>query len=248
MLHISNKIKVLFILAFVFTGCKATYNINIDKKNINESLDVIEENTAFFDKKNDLLYNSSPKEYLTTTLKWPTPVYKDVEVNPLEPTEIDGISYYNKKDISTSLKLGINYSFRHKQKDYGDSNIVNTCYDFDYKIVDNKILFETTSVFKCFSKYQMLDSVEVNLNTNCKVIDENSDKKIENNYIWNITKTSVNKKIKFNLSCGNKKTKNKHKKLINLDLSSIVIFLILPLIIGFVVSLVVLLNKRNNRL
>lgn len=249
MLHIPNKLKILLIVAFIFTGCKATYNITInDNKYINESLDIVEDDTSTFDKKNSLLYDVSPREYLNTNIQWPTPVYKDSEVNPIEPIEIDKVSYYDKKDISTSLKLGINYSFKHKQKEYINSNIVNTCYNYKYEVVDDKILFETIGNFKCFTEYPILDSVEITLNTNCKVINENSDNKIENNYIWNITKNDISKKIIFNLNCSKDKNEKEKKSANSIDLSSIKIIILCLFIIGFIIVIIRLINKRNNRL
>ena len=97
MLHISKRLSIL-LLIFLVTGCKADYSITInDPKDVNESLNIIETDSTLFDRKYEEFYNSTLREYVDTNIKWPTPIYIDSDENPIEPTQIEGVLYYNKK-------------------------------------------------------------------------------------------------------------------------------------------------------
>lgn len=207
MLHIFKRLVFIFVILLV-TGCTAEYNITInDVKDIKESLDIIETDKTKFDEKNEQLYNSTLREYLNTNLKWPTPVFNDSEENPLEPTKIKGVKYYEKTDISSSLKLGLRYEYGFNDKEYKKSNILNKCYGYDYEIINNVFTFKTTSDFMCFDKYKLLESVNFNLNTTCNVISSDADIKNKNNFIWKIT--NKEKQINFSIDCSKKKSKIK---------------------------------------
>ncbi len=244
MLHIFSRLKkVLLILLVIFiTGCSAEYTITVnDNTNINELLDVIEKDDTTFNIKKSSLYNTTPKEYLNTNLKWPTSVYIDMETSPLEPIKSNEIYYYNKKDISNNFQLGINYSFEHSQYRYGKSTIANNCYSYEYQKIDDKLLFETKDSFKCFDKYDALDSVKINLVTNCKVINENADSKTKNKYTWKIEKNKTNQKIIFSLDCSKKEQLDHNFRIPLVVLCYIAFF-------AFITMVVFVLNKKNNRL
>ena len=207
MLHISNRLKkfILVVVVLFITGCSAEYNMTINNtKDIEESLNIVENNKELFDKQAEEISNSTLNEYLETNLKWPTPIYIDSITNPIEPTKIDGVTYYDKKNISTSSQLGINYSYKFNNTDYTNSNIVNNCYNFEYKIMNNVFTFKTTSEFKCFEKYPLLSDVTFNLNTKCHVIDSNADTIKKGKYTWNIDKENK-KSISFSIDCSEKK-------------------------------------------
>lgn len=246
MLHIFNKIKkilLLFILIFL-TGCEAEYNIEINNNiNLKETIDIIENNEDLFDKKNSQLYNRTPKEYLETNLKWPTPVYKSGEINPYEPIKLENTYYYTKTDISNYKQIGLRYNFNHNQNRYKETELLNKCYDVKFSKKNNGISLETTSSFKCFDEYKLLDKVTINLNTTCKVIIENSDKKEDNKYTWYITKENYNKQIKFEIECNNKE-KNE------IDSNNVIIVLVtcyLSLIL-LIIVIAKLLQEKNNKL
>lgn len=233
-----KKLILVFIILFI-TGCNAEYNMTInDIKDIKESLDIIENNKELFDKNTEELSGSTLKEYLETNLKWPTPIYIDSETNPIEPTKIDGVSYYNKKDISTSTKLGINYSHNFNMDDYSNSNIMNTCYNYDYKIINNVFTFKTTSEFRCFEKYPLLEKVTFNLNTKCHVINNNADSIEKNKYIWNITKENK-KSISFSIDCSEKK---------EIKLPFAIVVPIYILLVGLGILILKISYKFNNKI
>jgi len=245
MLYLFNRLKRILLIFFIIilTGCEAEYNIEIDNNiNLKETITIKEENKDLFNKKNNSLYNLTPKEYLETNLKWPTSVYKEDEVNPYEPIRLDTTKYYTKTNISTYKELGAIYSFNHNQNRYNETDIINKCYDFKYNKTNDVINFETISSFKCFKEYKMLDKLTINLNTTCKVTLENSDKKEKNKYIWYITKDNYNKKIQFELNCVN------NEKNINSNNILLILIICYLLLILLVIVIAKLLQDKNNRI
>jgi hypothetical protein len=240
MLCILNRLKIILVISFLFlTGCSVKYDITInDDKDLIESLDIIENDKTKFDLKNEDLFNATLKEYLETDLKWPTPVFLNTLENPIEPIRINNIDYYNKRNSSTDNTLDINYNYSYKQSKYGQSNIVNNCYEYKFSSSNNIINFETISSFKCFEKYKLLDEVEFNLNTYCKVVQANYDTNNNNKYIWKINKDNINKKIIFKLDCSTKKNNDFNLSIIIIVCSYvfIILFLILMLRIIFAVK------------
>ena len=207
MLRLSNRLVILLVI--FLTGCTAKYNIKINnEKDIFESLDIIENDESKFDEKTEYLYDSTPREYLETDVKWPTPVY-DNSINPLEPVKLDNVKYYNKKDNSKKEMLNINYNYKHKIDNYKTAKIINKCYEFELKHNNNIIDFKTVSDFKCFEEYKMLDNVEFNLNSSC-IVTGNFDSKEKHNYLWNI-KDNINKKIEFKIDCNKKEEQKKRR-------------------------------------
>lgn len=238
MLRISNRLKVLLIMVILITGCTAKYDITINNDtDLDESLDIVENDKSKFDVENKELYDTTLKEYLETDLKWPTPVYINSEENPIEPKKIDNIEYYNKSNKSTDELLDLNYNFNYKQANYTKSSIVNTCYDYKFNSEDNVITFTTTSDFKCFDKYKLLDSVEFNLNTSCNMENGNYDRKKDDIYTWNITKDNFSRKINFTLNCNKEKKDKLSLSIIVITCSYIFIILFLILMLRIIFAL-----------
>ena len=233
MLYIFNRIKKI----------PNPYHKNTNLVNLKETINITEENQELFDKKISQLYNTTPKEYLKTNLKWPTPVYKNDEVNPYEPVKLDNTYYYTKTDISAYKRLGISYSFNHNQNKYNETDIINKCYDIKYTKNNNTIYLETTSNFKCFDEYELLEKVTINLNTTCNVNIQNADKEENNKYTWYITKDDSDKQIKFEVECIDKKNKDTND-------SSIIFTLIISylILIGITIIIVKILQNKNNKI
>ncbi len=247
MLHISSKLKIIVFLSFILllSGCEAEYNIDINNNNLKETINIKELNIEKFNEKNSLLYNLTPQDYLDTNLKWPTPVYKNSELNPYEPIKLNNIKYYTKTNISNYKVLGLSLSYNHNQNDYINSDILNKCYDVSYSKTNDKIHFETISEFKCFDEYKILENVTVNLNTKCNVENENSDNKNINKYTWYITKDNYkSKKINFDVECIQKT----EKKEVN-EKDTLIMFIILYiLVISLIILIVKILHYKNNKI
>jgi len=206
MLRVFRRLTII-ISIFILTGCSANYSLTInDTKDITEYLKVIEDDKNKFNTKDLNLLNATPKEYLETRLKWPLSVYEDS--NPIEPVKINGVDYYNQNDISNDNVLGLTYSFNHDFDLFEKSKILNKCYSYNLSSNNNIITFNTTSDFKCFDEYPILDDITFKIYTTCSIKDNNSDEKKNNELIYYIKKDNINKNISFILDCNQKKEKS----------------------------------------
>ena len=248
MLHLFSRLKkyLVLIMIILLTGCTAEYNVTInDTSHIQESLDVIETDSSLFDIKNSSLYNSTLREYLQTDLKWPTPALIDSETNPIEPTKIDGVSYYNKTDESASDALKINYKYQFNTDLFMKSKILRTCYNYEVDVKDNVLNFKTIDSLNCFEDYPLLESAKFSLKTSCKIVESNADLENGNTLTWDITKDNYSKKnIAFNLDCSKKTPKKNYKQEISIIL---LCFGYTAIILG-VMLLIKLLYKKNNKI
>lgn len=238
MLRLSRKIVLVFIV-LLLTGCSATYKVSINENTVFENVEIVEENKTKFDKKNPELYNVSPRDYLETNLKWPTPIYNNVEINPLEPIKIDNNLYYQKKKIDGINGLGLNMNSIFNNDKYNLSKVLNECYEFEFKGKNKIFKFETTSEFKCFEKYKILEEVTINLDTSCRIVETNS----KSNNSWNINKNNYKKEsIKFIIDC-NKIEENKPQAI-----SIIEIFACVVIFMCFIIVIVSILRIKNNKI
>ena len=205
MLRLSRRL-IIIISIFILTGCTTEYRMTInDTKDIKEYLSVYESDETKFNTKKEELHNTTPAEYLEATLKWPLAVY-DEDSNPIEPKKVSGVDYYNQSKSVNNL--GINYSFNHDFDMFKDSRILNKCYLYSITSDKNIISFKTTSSFKCFDEYPLLDNVIFKLNTKCYIKDNNSDLKEKNELTYNITKDNIDREISFTIDCNPKKERS----------------------------------------
>lgn len=222
------KRLTLIISVIILTGCSAEYGLTINNtKDINEYLRVVESDKSKFDIKQEELLNTTPKEYLETNIKWPLAVYTD-ETNPIEPKKVNGVDYYSQDKISYDSLIGIKYSFKHDFDMFKESKMLNKCYSYDLTSDNNIISFKTTSSFKCYEEYPILDDITFKLHTTCRIKDNNADEKKNNTLIYNIKKDNIDKNISFTIDCN--EVKEQHISLTTLELVSIY-FIVIGLII-----------------
>lgn len=233
MLCISSRLKMCIMLSLLLLlpGCKAKVDITIDNTSFaKEETIFTDSDKENFDVKNGLL-NSTPRQYLETDLKWPTPTFYDAATNPLEPSKIDGVSYYKKTDLSTENELKEKYLYYFNLSNYQKSTLLNKCYKAKVNITKNVIQVKTSKILNCFEDYPMLDEIDVNVYSKCNIMSSNADKKTNNKLTWNITKDNYDKKnISFALDCSKKVTNVNNSYLICAYLAYMVVILIVILL------------------
>ncbi len=181
-----GKLKLLFMFCLLLlTGCTADYKITIKEDN------KITETIVFKEKKDILLtYSSTVSMYLNSELK-----------NINNESKYDN---YNKKVKEDSL-YGIGEGERNytSYDDYkNNSTIIKEMFkDVSITETDNKIIIsmkpvdefvylEDTSLYS-----SLLDEVNIEINSPYNVLENNSDKTIDNSYVWNIKKGETLKDI-----------------------------------------------------
>lgn len=200
---------LLILLILLLTGCKATYNISFDEKNINESIKIYTNNSNIenanqktIDKVSDELYNF---EY-------------DYE-------------YYNKEKYQEGNNTGYNYTYSFDYDTYNLYTELKKCYDdFNYSNGDYTTL-KTSNEFTCFNYYPEIEEITINITSKYEITEANADQKDGNTYTWIINqKNYKNKPINIRI---NKKKEYKENKVNNKLIITFSIFIILILILLF---------------
>lgn len=195
-----NKYKILliFLSLFLFTGCSATYNVEIynEKVKVNGKIlekkekwdtevklppsDFPDDGPTIYDELKNEKYTYTYRELVNEQFK------KDYTIKQLE-----GLS-----KINNPWQLGLKFKRRYNL--YGDtvkSFIMvagaNLCYD-KFNIIEdednNNIIISTSNQNKCFDMYPNLDKITVKLKTNHKVVDSTADSVDLHTYTWDLTR------------------------------------------------------------
>jgi len=230
-----NKIKLLLLITFIFifTGCTATYEVEIYNDEVRENFSFIETNTSLLDNN----YDGAMHDYQSYTygglidfeLKNDTPVYID----------IDSV-VYKKKKLSAD-GIGINYKASYPLKTYNKSFIGNSSFKYFNFISNNDTYILSTSAgTTVFENYKYLDSVTIHLKTNHKVKDSNADIINGYNYYWEINKNNYkNKSIYLEFY--------KDKYVFNYE-NKITIIFIVSIVVAFLIFIVIIfLRRRTNK-
>lgn len=214
------KVMILLSLGLFLSGCTAEYNLNITKNNIQEENIIYIENSSKNNIKEDV-------ESLVNKYTGPT----------------NSLGMYSQSIVQSGNVFGVSYKTNYDLLDYNDSISFSNCYD-SYKLIndENRIIIATSKKFKCFEKYTELEEVVVNLTTDLKVISTNADTIRDGKYIWNITKENANDKL-ISIELDSQVVDKKNDNL------SLIIFIgCFTAIILITILLILLKNKKNNRL
>ena len=193
-----KKIIYLILMLFLITGCDATYNLTLENNNFTENLEITNN-----DKKTWNINNPSYQEIRDSALNSALVTDYQEEI-PEVNTKIEGIKYYDIKNIDTENTLGISYKGDFTLYDYQYSTIVNTnVKSFNYQnnkdgIIINPILFCLLS-----------KNLTIKFKTNYQVIKNTADDIVDDVYYFYLNKNNYqDKKIIIELSNDYKTTSN----------------------------------------
>lgn len=213
-----KKLLLLVLFITLLSGCTAQINLNITHDQIKE--EGIFTFTYRETKYQDLL------EYVNDRL---------VEV---EYTS-ENLGYYKVEYDDLVLTA----SSTNSDNNYVLPFSLHLCYDnVTVKKEDNKLLIETSGNFKCFDKYNELSSIELNVKTNNKVLESNSDNIVNNNYTWKLNRGQSSKNIHILMQLEDLKKASIIK---NVASWGILIVLILILIVSITLYMKYKSNKGN---
>jgi len=174
-----KKILILICLLFL-TGCSVNYEITLKNNKIKERLTIIETDQSLFDVRNDAGW----------TLR------ESFEMLINEEKDEFSVEDYSIKSLNTDNQLGLEY-YSDSSKTLINSSIINQCYtNPTIEINDNIVSFNSGNEFTCYEYYDNLETINIVLNTNYKVISSNADSVEDNKYMWTITEDG-NKNIEI---------------------------------------------------
>ena len=203
------KIKLLILIGIIFcmSGCDINYNLEIVDDKYTENVSVIETDSSNWDKGPSL----PSKDLLDVYMKKPIPLSSNDPLKPESDEPIEGIAYYDKKDLSNENQIGINLSGEFDKEKYNSSRLVAYAYNrFLIGTVNGNIVLSTGEKAKIFEQYKLLNKLTIKIKTNHVVVKNNADEVDGQTYIWNVTQDNYkNKPIYLEMS--------KEKKVSNYD-------------------------------
>lgn len=215
-----KKILILTVLVLTLTGCSAEYNLEINENSYNESVNIYLPKYDFSnDSINGILENKTP-----------------ITQNG------DEKKYYSNSVSENDNNYIINENYNHSFDTITSSYFITRCYGGNViKKRDNLITINTDSEFKCINMDDgaKVDSVQINIKTNQKVLSNNADAIKGNTYTWNINEDNyLNKPI-------NMEIRIKGKTFTNSQIEMAIIFSIIVLV-GALIYLFVKGKKEKN--
>lgn len=201
--------KIILLLLIIFlTGCQSTYEIKINKENIEENIKIFTENSIVKNANQETINSFS---------------------QTLDDWE-NGYDYYNRELYTTEEYTGYEYTYTFTHEEFDAMSQLRKCYkDFEFNYTDNTISLNTSKDFLCGTYYNQVDNIQITIKTNYSILSSNADKINKNELTWIINKQNYkNKPITFTINTA-KETKDIKKK--NLNLKGIIIVIIFILLI-----------------
>lgn len=206
--------KIILLLLIIFlTGCQSTYEIKINKDNIEEDIKIYTENS--------LVKNASQSTI-------------DAFVETLDDWE-NGYDYYKRELYTTDEYTGYEYTYTFTHEEFDAMSQLRKCYkDFEFNYNDNTISLNTSKDFLCGTYYNKVDNIEITIKTDYSIVSSNADKIDKNELTWIINKQNYkNKPISFKINTANENKTNEKESKINIK-NIIIVILFIVLVIIFI--------------
>lgn len=227
-----SKCLILVFLIFMMCGCTAEVNLDISDNKIKESVDI-----TFYQ---NVLY---PKDIIKTSFRNYIPVYaKNLIVDTMPDEPLEGINYYTKKETDLGNGYKFNYSYDFNINEYKNARTVKDgfrSYNISFNRDDHTISLFAEGTLLYFNEYPELEEVKINIKTDCLVKENNADDVKDNTYTWVFKKDDV-KSINMLIDTSD--------VVKNVDNTNIIIIASILIVIGFIFLLLLLKNKRNNKI
>ena len=222
-----KKKIILCSLIFLLTGCTANYNIEITKDTINENVQV-----------------QLPK---STTTKAQADTYANIET-PISQSSTQQ-SFYTTSLDEDSNNYYLNYNYNHEISSFSQSYFASRCYqNIDLEETEDMINLSTSNNFMCIHMDDgaFIETVDINITTDLKVLSNNADEVNGNVYTWHINSSNYqNKPINLEMQ------KTFDISDIEVPSSTIYIFIIFGTIFGIFILILLFVKhktKKNNKL
>ena len=227
-----SKCLILVFLIFMMCGCTAEVNLDISDNKIRESVDI-----TFYQ---NVLY---PKDIIKTSFRNYIPVYaKNLIVDTMPDEPLEGIDYYTKKETDLGNGYKFNYSYDFNINEYKEARTVKDgfrSYNISFNQDDHTISLFAEGTLLYFNEYPELEEVKINIKTDYLVKENNADNVKDNTYTWVFKKDDV-KSINMLIDTSD--------VVKNVDNTNIIIIASILIVIGFIFLLLLLKNKRNNKI
>ena len=227
-----SKCLILVFLIFMMCGCTAEVNLDISDNKIKESVDITFYQNALY-----------PKDIIKSSFRNYIPVYaKNLIVDTMPDEPLEGIDYYTKKETDLGNGYKFNYSYDFNINEYKEARTVKDgfrSYNITFNQDDHTISLFAEGTLLYFNEYPELEEVKINIKTDYLVKENNADNVKDNTYTWVFKKDDV-KSINMLIDTSD--------VVKNVDNTNIIIIASILIVIGFIFLLLLLKNKRNNKI
>lgn len=222
------KLIVVLIITFLLSGCSIEYELTIDEKTMDEKINV------------KYLNNKENRKMAEELIETPISSYYNSSTN-------QG-SYYSAEILEKKDDLYIVYNYKYKENNLRNSNAFNACY-YKRNVINNDevIIINAEGAFTClYDDYsQVIDDVVIKIKTELKVVESNADEVKGNQYIWRVDEENYkDKPIYIEID----KTKKSLFGWVSQFITSILIIIIVPLIVGSIIFIFRMKSKKVNEI
>ena len=242
-----NKKKFILIgIIFCMTGCNINYNLEIVDDEYKENISAVETDST---KWNSSQSSLPMKDLLDVYLKKPIPISNQEPLRPESDEISEGITYYDKKDLSNDEKIGIRLEGTFNKETYSNSRAVLYGYNrFLIGTLNGNIVLSTGEKVKIFEQYKDLEEITVKIKTNHVVVKNNADEVDGETYIWHLTKdNALNKSIYFEFN-KQEKVSNYDNEIGKLIFKIVIVIAVVAVVIGIFILWLKIKQKRVNKL
>ena len=160
-----KKTILLLTMLCLLTGCSATYEININKDSIDDTITLITQST-------NVAKSTKEKE--------------EIFFQKIGEWE-NGHDFYKKELITTATETGYKYTYSFNYIEYDAMSQIRKCYkDFNFKY-DKAISLSTSKTFLCKEYYPDVKNIDIKISSEYEIVNSNADTIKGNTHIWNIT-------------------------------------------------------------
>ena len=219
-------------------GCEANYTITIDKNNITEKIEVLD-NVSSTRTVTDIMDNYK-KQY---------PVYSNSDWVDADYSRADNEEYYKQTYNIDDNGYHLYYEYTYPMQKFKEANSLN--YSYEYKEITYKNNILSISMGSPNNRLKYVDeftNLTVNIVTDYTVIKNNADSVIGNRYIWYVNKENNDtKKINFEVDLtqtqeelNNKNTSQEKKNKLTIPIVLLVVFI-------YIVIIVIIITKKKKK-
>lgn len=159
-----KKIIFLLITICLLTGCTATYDINITKETINDTIKIEADSTKV---------NNANKQTTDTF---------NQKIGEWE----NGHDFYKREIITTADKTGYQYTYNFNFDEYDAMSQIRKCYKDFNLTYDNDIELTTSKEFLCRNYYPQVKTFTINITSEYEITSSNADSIKDNVHTWKI--------------------------------------------------------------
>ena len=230
---------ISLLLTIVLTGCNAKYSLTIENEKITEELSIIENNSNNLDIKDE-----TGKSFYDYAKLYGEEQDINIDYNGYHSQNecTNNCVYYDKKYINEDGKVGFKLSHEFDFSEMTFSTIANELIPaFSVQYSGKVLKISGKSPKNYFNDYEVLNDIELNINTNYKVLSTKKKKKDDGKYIWEISKDDKSSKEELYITLDTQTVLDKvEKKNINPVILLIALGCFLIFIIGFIIT-----TRRN---